>query len=128
MGRYVILVLTVAVSSQFVSQGWGQEPSGGPEGLRYDGKPFEYWHHYMRTELKSERRVEAIRALAAFGVRAAYTRGSRSDCGGDQGIRSRCLLVEGRGEGLDPRTKSNYRGKKSLFQDGARRFRCPGSE
>ena len=39
------------------------------DALRYDGKPFEYWQTYMRTELKSERRIEGLRALAAFGAR-----------------------------------------------------------
>lgn len=45
------------------------EPPLGAQELRYDGKPFAYWRDYARTELKPERRVEAIRALAAFAVR-----------------------------------------------------------
>jgi hypothetical protein len=36
--------------------------------LTYDGKGFEYWRRTWRTELKVERRTEAIRALAAFGA------------------------------------------------------------
>ncbi len=39
--------------------------------LRYDGKTFDEWRMLWRTELKTERRTEAIRALAAFG-RAGY--------------------------------------------------------
>ncbi len=35
--------------------------------LRYDGKPFAYWQTYCRTELKPERRIEALRALATLG-------------------------------------------------------------
>lgn len=38
------------------------------EDLRYDGKDFAYWKNYWRTELKAERRIEAVRALGAFGV------------------------------------------------------------
>src|SRR5262245_61994396 len=39
------------------------------EDLRYDGKPFAYWETFPRTELKAERRIEALRAMAAFGSR-----------------------------------------------------------
>lgn len=46
-----------------------QAADADKDALRYDGKPFEYWRTYMRTELKSERRIEGLRALAAFGVR-----------------------------------------------------------
>jgi hypothetical protein len=38
------------------------------EALRYDGKSFTQWRSYLRTELKPARRVEAIKALVAFGV------------------------------------------------------------
>jgi hypothetical protein len=38
------------------------------EDLRYDGKPFSYWRTYALTELKAERRIEAVRALGTFGV------------------------------------------------------------
>jgi HEAT repeat protein len=51
----------------FQAQGADSRPN--KEALRYDGKPFEYWRDYMRTELKAERRIDAVRALAAFGVR-----------------------------------------------------------
>lgn len=46
-----------------------QAADADKDALRYDGKPFEYWRTYMRTELKSERRIEGLRAMAAFGVR-----------------------------------------------------------
>jgi len=39
--------------------------------LRYDGKTFDEWRNLWRTELKTEKRTEAIHALAAFG-RAGY--------------------------------------------------------
>jgi RNA polymerase sigma factor (sigma-70 family) len=37
--------------------------------LRYDGKTFEYWRDFLTDELKPERRLEAMRAMGAFGVR-----------------------------------------------------------
>ncbi len=46
-----------------------QAADADKDALRYNGKPFAYWETYMRTELKSERRIEGLRALAAFGVR-----------------------------------------------------------
>jgi hypothetical protein len=36
--------------------------------LRYDGKSFDQWQEELRTELKPERRTEAIKAFAAFGA------------------------------------------------------------
>jgi len=39
------------------------------EDLRYEGKDFDEWRSYLRTELKPERRAEAMRALGAFGVK-----------------------------------------------------------
>ena len=39
--------------------------------LRYDGKTFEQWRNTWSTELSTTKRLEAIRALAAFG-RAGY--------------------------------------------------------
>jgi hypothetical protein len=39
------------------------------EQLRYDGKTFEQWRDSLLTELKPERRVEALKALRSFGVR-----------------------------------------------------------
>ena len=39
--------------------------------LRYDGKTFEAWRNAWQTELSTEKRSEAVKALAAFG-RAGY--------------------------------------------------------
>jgi len=36
--------------------------------LRYDGKSFDQWQNEWKTELKPERRAEAINAFAAFGA------------------------------------------------------------
>jgi RNA polymerase sigma factor (sigma-70 family) len=46
------------------------------EDLRYDGKPFEYWRDYATNELKAERRIEAVRAMGAFGVRGYAKEGT----------------------------------------------------
>lgn len=35
--------------------------------LRYDGKTFDEWRTAWRTELSTEKRLEAVKALAAFG-------------------------------------------------------------
>ncbi len=39
--------------------------------LRYDGKTFSQWRTEWQTELSTEKRIEAVKALAAFG-RAGY--------------------------------------------------------
>ncbi len=39
--------------------------------LRYDGKTFDEWRKEWKTELSTEKRLEAVKALAAFG-RAGY--------------------------------------------------------
>jgi len=39
--------------------------------LRYDGKTFSEWRNVWQTELSTEKRLQAIKALAAFG-RAGY--------------------------------------------------------
>lgn len=36
--------------------------------LRYDGKTFDDWRAMWRSELSTERRLEAVKALAAFGA------------------------------------------------------------
>ncbi|MBX3431900.1 MAG: hypothetical protein KF847_01005 [Pirellulales bacterium] len=38
-----------------------------PETLRYDGQTFEQWRTKWRYELKTEKRIDAIEAMAAFG-------------------------------------------------------------
>jgi hypothetical protein len=37
--------------------------------LRYDGKTFDEWRTAWQTELSNEKRLEAVKALAAFGAR-----------------------------------------------------------
>jgi HEAT repeat protein len=44
------------------------DPAPRKEELRYDGKSFEAWRAYARTELKPERCVEAVEALTVFGI------------------------------------------------------------
>jgi hypothetical protein len=39
------------------------------EDFRYDGKPFSYWQSYWKTELKAERRIDTLWAMAGFGSR-----------------------------------------------------------
>jgi hypothetical protein len=43
-------------------------PALKKEDLRYDGRPFSDWRNYWRTELKAERRIDFLRAMAAFGM------------------------------------------------------------
>jgi hypothetical protein len=45
------------------------KPAVKKEDLRYDGKTFAEWRDYLHTELKAERRIDGLRAMAAFGVR-----------------------------------------------------------
>ena len=44
------------------------DPPVRKDALRYDDKTFDEWRHGWRTELKPERRTEAIKAFAAFGA------------------------------------------------------------
>ncbi len=44
--------------------------------LRYNGKTFDEWKNSWQTELSSEKRTEAVHALAAFGARF-WTRSGR---------------------------------------------------
>jgi hypothetical protein len=50
-----------------------RDESEEDDDYRYDGKTFDEWRNLWRRELKTERRIEAIAALAAFG-RTAYPR------------------------------------------------------
>jgi RNA polymerase sigma factor (sigma-70 family) len=52
-----------------------KSPRRDPD-LRYDGKPFEYWRDFTIKELKAERRIDAIRAMGAFGTRGYATEGA----------------------------------------------------
>ena len=36
--------------------------------LRYDGKDFAWWRNELRTELKADLRIEALKAMGAFGA------------------------------------------------------------
>jgi HEAT repeat protein len=78
LAKVWLIVVLLAVPAA-VSTGWGEEakretgkethpPPARREALRYDGKSFDEWAEDLRTELKPERRIEAITALAAFGV------------------------------------------------------------
>jgi hypothetical protein len=46
-----------------------KDPALKREDFRYDGKTFDDWARYMMTELKSEKRIDAIRAMVAFATR-----------------------------------------------------------
>jgi hypothetical protein len=67
--RFMVLSVIFGLSSAMVPQAAAQAPAIKKEDLRWDNKPFSYWQTCWRTELKSERRLEALRALAAFGTR-----------------------------------------------------------
>jgi beta-lactamase regulating signal transducer with metallopeptidase domain len=43
------------------------KPAAADPTYLYDGKPFDFWRDLWKNELKIERRIEAIEALAAFG-------------------------------------------------------------
>ena len=68
MTRFLLLAtLLVLCPSWIIAQ---EKQAADPRAeLRYDDKPFSYWEKFPRTELKAERRVDAVRAMAAFGVR-----------------------------------------------------------
>ncbi|MBI3406810.1 MAG: hypothetical protein HY040_00450 [Planctomycetes bacterium] len=51
------------------------------EDLRYDGKDFNYWREYWQTELKPERRLEAVRAMGMFGMNGYANEAARSIIG-----------------------------------------------
>lgn len=44
------------------------KPEVKREDLRYDGKSFDQWRDFLRTELKAERRIEGLHALSVFGA------------------------------------------------------------
>jgi beta-lactamase regulating signal transducer with metallopeptidase domain len=51
----------------------GAAAPGRKADLRYDGKTFNEWRDMLTNELSTEKRIEAIKALAAFG-RAGYAK------------------------------------------------------
>jgi beta-lactamase regulating signal transducer with metallopeptidase domain len=48
-----------------------REAAASKDNLRYDGKTFDEWRNAWQTELSTEKRIEAVKALAAFG-RSGY--------------------------------------------------------
>src|SRR5260370_1804339 len=62
----ILLAVTALLASRVDAD--GPEPAK-KEDLGYDGKPFSYWQSYAKTELKAERRIDALWAMAAFGSR-----------------------------------------------------------
>ena len=46
-------------------------PNSDKSNLRYDGKTFDEWRNAWQTELSTEKRLEGIKALAAFGAPAS---------------------------------------------------------
>ncbi len=73
MARTLLLAISILLAAAGFSRAQtepaGKKPADPRDELRYDGKPFAYWESFGRNELKAERRIEAIRALAAFGSR-----------------------------------------------------------
>jgi hypothetical protein len=63
-----LIVLAVIGVCLVPSPAWGQPAGVKKEDLLYDAAPFDFWKDRLQTELKPERRIEAIQALAAFGV------------------------------------------------------------
>ena len=65
-------VRVLCIASVFLTlvttQASAQTPKVAKEDLRYDGKDFAYWQNYWRTELKTEWRIEVVRAMGAFGA------------------------------------------------------------
>src|SRR5690606_35304478 len=51
----------------------GAEIRNAPPVYRYDGKTFQTWRDTWKHELSTEKRIEAVKALAAFG-RAGYAK------------------------------------------------------
>jgi hypothetical protein len=66
--RWLAVGIVLGVAALTSPRATAQQPAVSKEDLRYDGKTFGYWQTYWRTELKAELRVEAIRAMAAFGA------------------------------------------------------------
>ena len=64
------LVLLGTTGSGFGQVKPDAKPPAAPRGeLRYGGKSFSYWENLPRTELKAEKRIDALHAMAAFGAR-----------------------------------------------------------
>ena len=63
------VLLALLLLSCATSATWAQARLDQRDELRYDGSPFTYWESLLRTELKPEKRIEAVQALRAFGAR-----------------------------------------------------------
>jgi hypothetical protein len=55
-----------------------KQPTVPREKLRYDGKSFEEWQELLETELKPERRAEAMKAFGMFGLKGYSEEAARS--------------------------------------------------
>ncbi|MCH7687564.1 MAG: hypothetical protein IH899_12935 [Planctomycetes bacterium] len=55
-----------------------KQPAVPREKLRYDGKSFEQWKELLETELKPERRAEAMKAFGIFGLHGYSEEAARS--------------------------------------------------
>jgi HEAT repeat protein len=62
-----VVLLGVAVAPEARPSQDGK-PEVKREDLRYDGKSFDQWRDFLRTELKAERRIEGLHALSVFGA------------------------------------------------------------
>jgi HEAT repeat protein len=64
------LTLVCSASSVSITAG-ATDPVNGAKSAaasqQYDGKPFAVWRDYLFSELKAERRIDALAAMAAFG-------------------------------------------------------------
>jgi hypothetical protein len=60
---------TVTTPAQGAETGRSPDPDGAQKpNLRYDGKTFDEWRNAWQTELSTAKRLEAVKALAAFGA------------------------------------------------------------
>ena len=61
------MLLATLLLPYAASSAWAQAKADARDDLRYGDQPFSYWESFPRTELKPERRIDALRAMAAFG-------------------------------------------------------------
>jgi len=67
--RWSIAILLSIISVPNCTVAAGGKSPVKKEDLRYKGKVFSYWQEHARTELSAEGRIDALHAMAAFGVR-----------------------------------------------------------
>ncbi|NOY42324.1 MAG: M48 family metalloprotease [Planctomycetes bacterium] len=65
----ILAEVSVQITWAFVKNNTAQNqpPETDKSALLYDGKTFDQWQQMWKTELKTEKRTECIKALAAFG-------------------------------------------------------------